>query len=169
MEEPSDPVGHPIWLGKWKVSYFTATESLAGFEPAQFDSFDPVDDVSLQSHPRFRRILRKYRPDWPFTYGLLHWSDGTDLAELDDKIVDGKVGEEDFFGALVVEPQSIRCPTCGVLLHIAAANGGEVIFSPDMQERLQRHAFYRHCPVCNSYLRMAVAEFIKESDSIELQ
>lgn len=79
--------GRLIRFGSRSVTYFASGEPLPPSE-SEFMGFDFAEDAALRAHPRLRRVLTTlFRPE-PKIYGVFHWSDGLDLAVLDQKVHD---------------------------------------------------------------------------------
>ena len=97
-------------------------------------------------------------------YGVLHWSDGSDLAELDTKIRNKSATDDDFAGALLAEPRTIVCRRCEAQLRVLTIDTGRALFSGSLADRLRKHTLIRACPACGSDLGLPVVELLS-SDS----
>lgn len=122
--------------------------------------FDLLEDRDLQGHPRLRRVLTTMTRPTPQFYGVLHWSDGTDLDEVDRKVLSGSAADEDFKGALLAEPRTIVCRNCEAQIRALAVDTGQVLFAKTLGERLRAHVLRSSCPVCDSPLGVPVVEFL---------
>ena len=81
------------------VIYLITSETIHEEIVGDIVGFDFFEDQELQEHPRLRRILTLLLRPKPLFYGVLHWSDGSDLLELDHKVLQGIVDDDDFAGA----------------------------------------------------------------------
>jgi hypothetical protein len=152
-------MGHPVLLGNWQVAYFAAGEQLSAGE-SEAIGFDFFEEASLRNHPRLRRVLTSLIPTKPKIYGVLHWSDGSDLTVLDQMVRDGDADNTDFAGALFAEPRSIFCLACESQLRVLAVDTGQPLFARDRAERLRAHKLKGSCPVCAGHLALPIVEFI---------
>lgn len=121
--------------------------------------FDTFDDRTLRGHTRVRRALYRFRPTAVPLFGYLHWSDGTDLDELDRRIVSRMHSPQDFAGAVWVEGRSVTCRSCGSSLRLLLPDSGHPLGSAARQ---QRHTFGSVCPVCSEPLGLQVAEVLSQ-------
>ncbi|MGH3544400.1 MAG: hypothetical protein ACRDPW_00465 [Mycobacteriales bacterium] len=144
------------------VRYFTAGERLSAAErkAVAFDVFDVCEDRELERHSRLRRVLTTLVRPLPMFYGVLHWSDASDLEKLDRKIIEGEVCDADFAGALLAQPHTIVCRTCKAQLRVLAIDGGQALFAKTLAQRLQAHDLKSNCPICQSHLGMPIVEFL---------
>jgi hypothetical protein len=142
------------------VIYLTTSETIHGETMGDIVGFDFFEDQELQEHPRLRRILTTLVRPKPLFYGVLHWSDGSDLLELDRKVLQGIVDDDDFAGAVVAEPRTIICPDCQAQLRVLAVDTGQAIFSSTLAERLRKHELKTSCPVCGAPLSLPIVEFL---------
>jgi hypothetical protein len=133
-------------------------------EPAPTDqgvkNLDSLEDRRLLQHERMRRFLVRLLPTWPLLYYQLHWSDGSDLAALDERVRAGTANDADFAGALVTELRDIYCRNCQAGLRVAMVDTGHVIFAADRAQRLTAHHFRTSCPSCGGPLPPYVTEII---------
>lgn len=153
--------GRLIRIGGRYVNYFASGEQLLPGE-SEAIGFDFAEDADLRAHPRLRRVLTTLIRPEPKIYGVLHWSDGSDLAVLDQKVQDGTAEDDDFAGALFAEPRTIICRACEAQVRVLAVDTGQPIFASDRAERLRAHALKAACPVCGEHLGVPVVEFIGE-------
>jgi len=111
--------GRLIRIGDRYVTYFASGEQLL---PGESESigFDFAEDADLRAHPRLRRVLTTLIRPEPKIYGVLHWSDGSDLAALDQKVQGGTAEEGDFAGAVFAEPRTIVCRACEAQVRVLA-------------------------------------------------
>jgi hypothetical protein len=101
------------------------------------------------------------RPD-PKVYGVLHWSDRSDLDLLDEKVRNGEADDDDFAGALLAEPRSITCGSCQAQVRVLAVDTGQALFASSLASRLRGHELKAACPACGARLGLPVVEFIGE-------
>ncbi|MEV4439317.1 hypothetical protein AB0K09_09875 [Streptomyces sp. NPDC049577] len=78
---------------------------------------------------------------------FLHWSDGTNLDELDKKIVDGEPYDRYFAGAVVGSEMPLGCRSCGMKFVGIVADTGNPLLG-DIAARLRDHEFIESCPGC---------------------
>jgi hypothetical protein len=142
------------------VIYLITSETIHEETMGDIMGFDFFEDRELQEHPRLRRILTTLVRRKPIFYGVLHWSDGSDLLELDRKVLRGRVDDDDFAGAVVAEPRTIICPNCQAQLRVLAVDTGQAIFSSMLAERLRKHKLKTSCPVCGAPLTLPIVEFL---------
>lgn len=153
--------GHLIRVGGRYVTYFASGEQLLPGE-SEAIGFDFAEDAELMAHPRLRRVLTTLIRPEPKIYGVLHWSDGSDLAVLDEKVRDGVVEDGDFAGALFAEPRTIVCAACDAQVRVLAVDTGQPLLAGDRAERLRAHKLRRSCPACGAHLGLPIVEFIGE-------
>lgn len=151
--------GLSIRVGGWNVTYFAAGEQLPPGDP-QAIGFDFAEDAELRAHPRIRRVLTTLLRAEPKIYGVLHWSDGSDLAALDRKVRDDAGEEKDFAGAVFAEPRTIVCLKCEAQVRVLAVDPGQPLFARDRAERLRAHALKRTCPICGERWGGLVVEIV---------
>ncbi|MCX5298682.1 hypothetical protein OG898_19705 [Streptomyces sp. NBC_00193] len=135
-----------IVLGPLPVRYYPRSGALGKEDllPGQ----DEGREQSLVRSDRLRRIVmplpsgRSYRL-------FLHWSDGTDLEDLDRRIAEGESCEGAFAGALAGGDMDLRCRTCGTDFLAVVADAGTPLLG-DIANRLRAHEFVDVCPVCGA-------------------
>jgi hypothetical protein len=143
-----------------ELTYFPAGEGITVLA-SEVVGLDRIEDQGLLEHPRVRRVLTTLVRSSPKFYGVLHWSDGTDLVSLDRKVRDGTVTDEEFAGALLAEPRTIVCTSCGAQIRCLAVDTGQALFARSLVERLRNHQLEKTCPVCTSKLTAPIVELIK--------
>lgn len=153
--------GHLIRIGGRYVTYFASGEQLLPGE-SEAIGFDFAEDAGLRAHPRLRRVLTTLIRPEPKIYGVLHWSDDSDLAVLDQKVRGGTAEESDFAGALFAEPRTIVCRACEAQVRVLAVDTGQPLLASDRAERLRAHELKRSCPACGVHLGVPIVEFIGE-------
>lgn len=153
--------GFLIGIGGRDLTYFAAGEILDP-EDSRAIGFDFFEDAVFRSHPRLRRVLTMMVRPVPKFYGVLHWSDGSDLRLLDEKVHRGQADDADFAGALLAEPRTIVCRTCQAQIRVLAVDTGQALFAGTLAERLRGHALKASCPECREPLGLPVVEFIGE-------
>ena len=154
--------GTAITIEGKQLTYFVAGESLSSSDRNDVEGFDLLDDRELTSHPRLRRVLTRMVRPTPLFYGVLHWSDGTDLEELDRKVLSHTIDDEDFDAALLAQPRTVICRNCEAHLRVLAVDTGQALFARTLPERLRSHQFSSSCPVCRTALGMPIVEFLGE-------
>lgn len=147
--------GYPIRLKGLSVAYFTPHDDVPlDVSPRGFDYFE---DMTLRAHPRLRRVLASVsRTGTPISLWL-HWSDGTDLAELDRIVAAGEDAGDRFDGALLVEAASFTCGRCMSGLRAMVVDGG---LPPNTTGRIREHEVQQRCPVCHELNGMPVIEYV---------
>lgn len=153
--------GFLVWAEGREVTYFAAGEVL---DPGDAGAvgFDFSEDVGFRSHPRLRRVLTTMVRPAPKFYGVLHWSDGSDLNLLDGKVRRGQADDADFAGALLAEPRTLVCSVCQAHVRVLAVDTGQALFASTLAERLRAHALKASCPKCGEPMGLPVVEFIGE-------
>lgn len=141
------------------VIYFAAGERLSA-DDEKAVGFDLSDDRCLRDHPRVRRVLTTLLRRSPKFYGALHWSDGSDLRELDRRVRNGMATDHDFSGALLSQLTSVVCLQCEGQFRALVVDGGQPLFAQTRAERLRKHIFQNQCPSCDSKLNMHIVEFL---------
>jgi hypothetical protein len=99
-------------------------------------------------------------PSGRFFRLFLHWSDGTNLGDLDRKIVDGDPWERLFDGALAGADMDLRCWSCRTACVAIVADAGIPLLG-DMATRLREHEFVTSCPVCGAEWKPHVLHVVK--------
>lgn len=143
------------------VTYFPAGDKIAPVD-SETIGFDFSEDAEFRLHTRLRRVLTTLVRPTPTFYGVLHWSDGSDLNLLDHKVKSGLVTDADFSNALLAEPRTIVCHACQAQVRVLAVDTGQALFAGDLAERLRGHALKTSCPACGAPLSLPVVEFIGE-------
>lgn len=149
--------GIRIMLGRREADYFPAGELISAEEGVK--NHEGLEDRALASHERMRRIVLRLMPHWPLYCFYLHWSDGTDLDELDFKVRSGSSTENDFATALVGEAHGMMCLNCKARLRVVTW-AVELKAFPDDEGRAQSHAYENHCPSCETRWSASVLEVI---------
>ena len=155
--------GHDIVINGRPVVYLTAGDPLK--DPANVVGYDLFEDRQLSQHPRVRRIVTTLIRPIPRFYGVLHWSDGTDLSLVDAKVCEGTATDADFAGALAAEPHTIVCPHCDAQLRVLAVDPGQAVFASTLPERLRAHKLLTNCPICDGHLTVQIVEFLDQPDT----
>jgi hypothetical protein len=78
---------------QWDVRYFPAGRLIRSAESDI--KMDESNDRLFADHPRLRRFVIRLRPDWPLMCFYFHWSDGSDLSALDERVAAGVVDDAD--------------------------------------------------------------------------
>lgn|SRR5262249_35105786 len=154
---------HAIIVEGKTIKYFAAGERLQSDDRNNAIGFDLLEDRDLEHHSRLRRVLTTLVRPLPTFYGVLHWSDGANLEELDRKVFEKKSSDEDFAGALLAQPRTIICANCESQLRVLAVDTGQALFANTLAERLRTHDLKTKCPVCQNNLRVPIVEFMGAS------
>jgi hypothetical protein len=152
-------MGSLIRIERSDVTYFVGGEVL-GPEDSEAIGYFLTEDSWFRFHRRLRRVLTTLVRPVPKIYGALHWSDGSDLDLLDEKIRNGQAVDADFAGALLTEPRTVGCLACEAEFRVLAVDTGRALFAGTLAERLRRHALKKSCPACGEPWTMLVVEFI---------
>lgn len=148
-----------IRLGPLTVQYLAAGESL--LEPVgSVSGFDEDDDRALRESTSIRRILMSL-PGGQRVYLLLHWSDQTDLATLDERVAAKADCAALFKGAVPGSIMTVRCPACLAIFRAAVADPGVPLFE-DPSTRLRSHSYVSRCPQCGHEMQPHVMEIVRE-------
>jgi hypothetical protein len=158
---------HQIELQGRRVTYLSASEDVPEEAMDDIVGFDFFDDREFRDHPRLRRILMTVVRPNPLFYGVLHWSDGSDLVLLDRKVLRGTVDQDDFAGAVGAELRTIVCTNCQAQLRVLAVDTGQAIFSSTLSERLRKHQLRTSCPLCAEQLSLPIVEFLGQNEVLE--
>jgi hypothetical protein len=151
-----------IKAGDRNVIYFPAGEEFDAGKP-DVKGFYPLVDAQLRSHPRLRRVLMTVTRSGASLYYVLHWSDGSDLDLLDEKVRDGRVSDADFAGALIAEPRVVTCLACHARSGVLVVDSALSLFfgdHPGDVARLRAHDFKESCPACGEPWGLLVVEFL---------
>lgn len=162
---PTSPLtsGHRIVVDGREITYLPAGVAVP-HDTRELRGFDALDDRHLVRHPRVRRVLTTLVRPTPVLYNTLHWSDGTDLTHLDQKVAAGEATDEDFAGALLAEPQTVTCPTCKAQIRALVVDPGQVMFATTLPQRLRAHLLKRRCLVCDAPIGgLPLVEFLDEA------
>ena len=139
------------------LTYFPAGEFVPDGDGS---GFDRLRDRQLAEHPRLRRFLLPWGPDRMVFYYLFHWSDGTDLNQLDERVAAQTTDEKGFAGALVVESHDLVCLECHAQYWVAEVVSTGPVFTSTRSRRLGEHSLIRSCPSCGNKRWPLVAEIL---------
>lgn len=159
-----------------RLVYLPAGEQFEGERVSPWSERRSAADHELKSHARVRRVLWRLRdphwkvgaPGWEkksksygFLYSVLHWSDGTDLDELDRLVRSGEARESDFGGCVAGEPRTVRCMRCAASVDVVIVHTGDGPIGLADRSRVNGHKYYRQCPSCGQDERWPlVADFL---------
>ena len=140
----------------WAVTFFAAGEEIPSAETAELRGYEFRKDTAAFDHRRVRRVVL----DMPMKtslhryFGVVHWSDGTDLEELDRRSRAGADLSEELGAGLFCNLNDVQCLVCGNNHLVAVADGGNPIVT---LARRRAHEFSSTCPTCGntSYIRHA--------------
>ena len=161
MGAVSSGMGTELTVDGRPVRYFPAGELVAAGDGS---TFDRLRDRQLAEHPRVRRFLLSWLPGRPELYNLFHWSDGTELAGLDERVAAGTVAEEDFANALVVESIDLVCPECNAQYWVAEVASAMPVFAATRARRIREHTLVTACPTCGNKRWPLVTEVFDRAD-----
>jgi hypothetical protein len=141
--------GVSVEVGAITVQYFRPCDEIPEVAIENSRGKSALDRELILS-PRVRRVLvhlLSWSPRQSY-YGL-HWSDGTDLEDLDIRVKTGSVTPSYFHGALLAEPRRITCVQCFAQVETLIVEPGVRLSIDDWDARLDAHAYIRECPVCH--------------------
>ncbi|MGW0827494.1 hypothetical protein [Streptomyces sp. NPDC002845] len=135
-----------ITLGALPVQYYPLSSELTArdLSPGQ----DEVWGQLISQSSSLRRISVPL-PSGKHVRLFLHWSDGTDLDDLDRKIIEGKPCDVYFAGALAGGDMTLQCRSCRAEFFGIVADTGNPLLG-DVPARLRAHEFVGSCPVCGA-------------------
>jgi len=140
----------------WAMSCFAAGEEIpsAGIEGLRDYEFR-LESVVID-HPRVRRVILEMPMKsglWRY-FGVVHWSDGTDLEEFDRRSRAGEDLNASLEDGIFCSLRDVQCLVCHTNHLVAVADGGVPIVTT---ERQRAHTFSTTCPTCDntSYIRHA--------------
>ncbi len=113
----------------WELTYLCAGEEVPTDEASAVLGYDVRKESVVFDHPRARRVIL----DMPMKasvnryFGVVHWSDGTDLEELDQRARAGDDLSEMLGAGLFCNLQDVQCLECGDNHLVAVADGGNPI------------------------------------------
>lgn len=140
----------------WAVRFFAAGEKVPSTVTAGLRGYQFRKDIAAFDHRRVRRIVI----DMPMKtslhryFGVVQWSDGTDLEELDRRSRAGADLSEELGAGLFCNLNDVQCLVCNNNHLVAVADGGNPIVT---LARRRAHAYSSTCPTCGntSYIRYA--------------
>jgi hypothetical protein len=138
------------------VTYFSAGEEIPTAETVDVKGYEFRNDSAAFDHPRLRRAILDIpmgASAWRF-FGVVHWSDGTDLEELDREARAGSDLSPALERGIFCEIRSVQCLVCHNNHRVAVADGGNPVVTV---ERQRAHEFSTTCPTCGntSFIRHA--------------
>lgn len=140
----------------YPVTYISAGEEIPPAELDGLRSYEFRHDAAAFDRPRLRRaILEMPMKSGPWRYfGVVHWSDGTDLEELDRRARAGDDLTGALEGGIFCDVRNVQCLVCHTNHLVAVPDGGKPIVTPDRQ---RAHEFSSTCPTCGNtdYIRHA--------------
>lgn len=150
-------------LDGFAVRYVCAGEELTATDRDEAIGYVFRDDAVAFDHPRLRRAVVAFpRLDGaPFrVYGVLHWSDGTDLETLDQSARRGEDIAEAVDRALFCQIRGASCQACGNHVRIAAVDAGIPVAT---MVRRRAHELSASCPVCGDARFVQHAEVLTDA------
>jgi hypothetical protein len=148
--------GFNVRIGSTEVVYLTPDSEVAEADPTPV-GYDFFEDLAIRRHPRFRRVLISFIKPIPLYFGMLHWSDGTNLSHLDDQVRSGDPEAVGLKTGLFVQSRSLTCRACQAGLRLAVPDTGHPLVTTQL---LRSHSWVRDCPVCAKPLGLLVAEVL---------
>ncbi|MBB1246969.1 hypothetical protein GL263_25990 [Streptomyces durbertensis] len=149
---------HEVILGLLPVAYYSGSAVLGCEDMLAGHRLE--EEQSMARSADLRRVLMPL-PGGRRIRFFLHWSDGTNLEAVDQKVIDGTYGEETFSGAVVGTDVPVRCETCVTRFRALVVEGGTPLV-PNLADRLNRHRFVRRCPNCASLWRGDVLRVMEQ-------
>lgn len=140
----------------WAATYVAAGEEIPADEAAGVRGYDFRKDRAVFDHDRARRLIL----DVPMKsgayrfFGVVHWSDGSDLEDLDRRSRTADDLSERLSTGLFCTLNDVQCLVCANNHLVAVADGGYPIVT---LARQRAHEFSSTCPTCGneSYIRHA--------------
>jgi len=132
----------------YAVRYFCAGDEMAAADTADLIGYAFRDDSVAFDHPRLRRAIVAFPwRDGPprRIYGILHWSDGTDLEALDQRARASEDIAPAVDRALFCQVRGATCQRCGSNVRMAAVDGGIPVAT---LARRRDHGVRSSCPMC---------------------
>jgi len=147
---------HRSSIDRWELTYFCAGDEIPTDAAADVLGYDFRKESVVFDHPRARRVIL----DMPMKasvhryFGVVHWSDGTDLEELDQRARAGDDLTDGLGTGLFCNLHDVQCRECGNNHLVAVADGGNPVVT---LARLSAHTFSTTCPTCGdaSFIRHA--------------
>jgi hypothetical protein len=149
--------GIDLVVGRESIHYYPAGAVL---DRADVPNFNAEDDLLARDHPRLRRILVHLGRSGPLALMVLHWSDGSDLTALDDRLAAGDTGAEHFANAVAGEFAHHFCSQCEMRYRVVDSESPLTFGLRIPIENVLRHVFQRTCPNCGASTRRDLLEFL---------
>jgi hypothetical protein len=148
--------GIELVIDRYSIDYYAAGAVL---NSADAPNFNAMDDDLARDHPRLRRVLLSDRSGvlGPM---VLHWSDGSDLNELDDLLRAGDTDAEHFANAVVGEFSHHLCAQCELWFRVVACDSVGTRGLGVPMDNILRHTFLGSCPNCGAPTRRSLLEFL---------
>ena len=150
-------------LDGYAVRYVCAGEEMTAADREGAIGYVFRDDAVAFDHPRLRRavVVFPWRDGAPRrVYGVLHWSDGTDLETLDQRARRGGDIAEEVDRALFCQIRGATCQACGNHVRMAAVDGGIPVATV---ARRRVHRLTASCPVCGDGRFVQHAEVLTDA------
>lgn len=148
-------------IDDYAVTYFCAGEEIPSDETVDVKGYDFRNDSAAFDHPRLRRAILDVpmgAKAWRF-FGVVHWSDGTDLEALDDAARAGDDLSATLEQGIFCEIRSVQCSVCHNNHRVAVADGGMPVVTV---ERQRGHEFSTTCPTCGNTAFIRHAELFSD-------
>ncbi|MGH3373743.1 MAG: hypothetical protein ACRDP6_03290 [Actinoallomurus sp.] len=144
--------GIELVVGRESITYYTAGAVL---NSADVRNYNATDDDLARDHPRLRRVLLRLgrAPSEVLSSMVLHWSDGSDLNELDDRLRAGDTRAEHFAHAVVGEFAHHLCPQCDLWFRVVDCESIGTRGLGVAMDDILRHTFLTTCPNCGAPTR----------------
>lgn len=125
---------------------------IEGLGPFMRDRLNDADDfrlVLIPSVPHFD-VLHAY---------FLHWDDGRNLDDLDQKVEQNTYTDQDFLHSAKARHERTRCTHCGHVWNtLVMPTGDPYLGAPRLEQlKIKQHRIVR-CPHCGSSLRQLVVK-----------
>jgi hypothetical protein len=144
-------------VGRESIRYYPAGAVLDG---ADVPDFNANDEFLARDHPRLRRVLIHLGRSGPLAMMVLHWSDGSDLNTLDERLAAGDTDAGEFANTVAGEFAHHFCSQCESWFRVVDSNS---VLTHSLQiplENVLRHIFPSTCPNCGAPTRRSLLEFL---------
>ena len=159
--------GIELVIGGTPVRYFPRGAELRPADIPGFGTeyFHSSDELLARDHPRLRRIAVRIGVGGPWTMEALHWSDGTDLEELDARLAaDASHADSGGIGdAVAGEFLFHYCSGCESRFRVLCLTTPSTYGLGISPDTVARHGYHMACPVCGAPTRRSVLEFLTKA------
>jgi hypothetical protein len=117
------------------------------------------DELLSNNFHDMRLILFTYpfRPHVQYVR-FLHWNDGSDLDELDEKVEQRMYSDADFENSVITGFGRTFCLKCDWIKYTLVMWTAEYYFGEMERRKIREHLWKTHCPNCGAVLSQLVAK-----------